>query len=116
MKFLVDAQLPQWFVSWLQVRGHDAIHTTDLPLKNATPDRDLTAFAVLESRIVVTKDDDFVQSFMLTGQPALLLISIGNISNNDLERLLQVNLHLVSEAFRDHRFVEITHDGLITHE
>jgi predicted nuclease of predicted toxin-antitoxin system len=53
---------------------------------------------------------------MLTGQPALLLISIGNISNNDLERLLQVNLHLVSEAFRDHRFVEITHDGLITHE
>jgi predicted nuclease of predicted toxin-antitoxin system len=38
MKFLIDAQLPQKFVGWLQEQGHDAIHTLDLPRKNATPD------------------------------------------------------------------------------
>ena len=38
MKFLIDAQLPQKLVGWLQEKGHDAIHTLDLPRKNATSD------------------------------------------------------------------------------
>ena len=35
---------------------------------------------------VVTKDDDFVQAFLLTGEPSLLLISTGNIANNEIEK------------------------------
>ena len=116
MKFLVDAQLPKRFVGWLETQGHDAIHTSDLPLKNATPDRDVIACAIKEARVVVTKDDDFVQAFLLNGEPALLLISTGNISNRNLENLLRANLSAVAKAFEDHRFIEITSDGLITHE
>lgn len=37
MRFLVDAQLPRRFVDWLKEEDHGAIHTSDLPLKNATP-------------------------------------------------------------------------------
>ena len=116
MKFLVDAQLPKRFVGWLEAQGHDASHTSDLPLKNATPDKDVIACAIKEARVVVTKDDDFVQAFLLNGEPALLLISTGNISNRNLENLLQANLSAVAKAFEDHRFIEITSDGLITHE
>ena len=116
MKFLVDAQLPRRFIEWFEAQGHDATHTSDLPLKNATPDQEIVSRAVSEDRIVVTKDSDFVQSFLLNGDPALLLISTGNISNFDLENLVQANLSLIAIAFKDHRFVEISNDGVITHE
>lgn len=116
MKFLVDAQLPRRFIGWLETQGHDAIHTSDLPLKNATSNQEVISRAVAEGRIVVTKDSDFVQSFLLNGDPALLLISTGNISNFNLENLVQANLSLIAVAFKDHRFVEISNDGVITRD
>lgn len=48
--------------------GHDALHTLDLPLGNRTPDADIVACAIRDNRIVVTKDSDFVQTFLLTHQ------------------------------------------------
>ena len=65
---------------------------------------------------MVSKDDDFVQSFLLTGEPHLLLISTGNIANAGLEKLLRANLSGIEAAFAAHRFVEITRDALVIHE
>ncbi len=36
MRFMVDAQLPRRLVRWLGARGHDAVHTPDLPDGNRT--------------------------------------------------------------------------------
>ena len=116
MKFLVDAQLPRRFVDWLTVAGHDALHALDLPLKNHTPDQELIARAVLDGRVVISKDDDFVQSFLITGEPSLLLISTGNISNADLEKVVCTNFASIEAAFTCSRFIEITRDTLIIHE
>ncbi len=65
MKFLVDAQLPVRLARFLQNAGHDAIHTRDLPDHNATPDAVINFISIQEQRIVITKDSDFVQSFLL---------------------------------------------------
>jgi len=84
MKLLVDAQLPQKLARWLEDSGHDAIHTLDLEKRNRTPDSDLIRWAEAEQRILITKDSDFVESRVLTGNPhRLLLISTGNIRNRD---------------------------------
>lgn len=117
MKFLVDAQLPRRLARWLAAQGHDARHTLDLPLRNRTPDSDSLALAEQEDRVVVTKDDDFVQSFLVNGQPPrLLLIATGNISNAELERLIAANLAEIVRAFDHHRFVELSRDLLAVHE
>ena len=116
MRFLVDAQLPRRFVIWLTEAGHDALHTRDLPLKNQTHDDEVVARAMQDGRVVITKDDDFVQSFLLTGEPSLLLISTGNIANIELEKLVRANLAGIETAFTEHRFVEITRDALVIHE
>ncbi|MBI4740408.1 MAG: DUF5615 family PIN-like protein [Betaproteobacteria bacterium] len=81
MKFLVDAQLSRRFADWLGEAGYDALHTLDLPLKNRTPDQEVIARAKQDGRIVVSKDADFVQSFLITGEPPLLLIA-GNYSGS----------------------------------
>ena len=116
MKFLVDAQLPRRFANWLNEAGHDALHTLDFPKKNLTTDSEFIAIAKRDSRIVISKDDDFVQSFLITGEPSLLLISTGNISNAELEKILHANLKSIEAAFATSKFVEITRDDLVVHE
>lgn len=116
MKFLVDAQLPKRFANWLNEAGHDALHTLDLPKKNRTTDEEVIARAKRDGRIVVTKDDDFVQSFLVGGEPSLLLVSTGNIPNVELENLLRANMAGIDAAFKTGRFVEITREALVVHE
>jgi predicted nuclease of predicted toxin-antitoxin system len=109
MKFLVDAQLPRRLARELAAAGHDAVHTSDFPAANRTPDKEIVALAMRENRIVVTKDNDFVTSFLLQGTPPkLLLISTGNISNDQLSKLLAANLTALENAFSNHDFVELS--------
>lgn len=69
VKFLVDAQLTKRLATKLDDLGHDAIHTLDLPRGNRTSDRDIIKLADEQGRVVVTKDRDFRDSHLLTGEP-----------------------------------------------
>ncbi len=113
MRFLIDAQLPRRFVIWIAGAGHDALHTLDLPLKNRTPDNEVVARAMQDGRVVVSKDDDFVQAYP---RATAVLISTGNISNSELGKLVRANLTGIEAAFAANRFVEITRDALVIHE
>lgn len=116
MKFLVDAQLPRKLCRWLREAGHDVVHSLDLPLGNRTPDSVILTIAEREQRIVVTKDDDFVQSHVIAGRPEqLLLIGTGNIANAELEALLRKNLPRIEQALQTGYFVEIGHHKLTVH-
>ena len=46
MKFLVDAQLPRRLAIRLREHGHDAVHTFDLPRRNATSDNEITDLSI----------------------------------------------------------------------
>ncbi|HZL14072.1 MAG TPA: DUF5615 family PIN-like protein [Verrucomicrobiae bacterium] len=116
MKLVVDAQLPRSHARELAAAGHDAVHTLDFPAANRTSDGDIVALAMRENRIVVTKDNDFVASFLLQGlPPKLLLISTGNISNDRLSKLLAANLTALENAFRKHNFVKLSATALTIH-
>ena len=117
MKFIVDAQLPRRLCMWLNDAGYNAKHTLDLPLANRTSDNDIVDIAEREDRIVITKDDDFVQSYLINSRPSkLLLIVTGNISNTELEKLVQANLKTIVNAFERHRFIELGLDVFVIHE
>ena len=117
MKFLVDAQLPKRLVRYLQSKGYDAIHTQDLPQGNATSDTDINAISLQEKRIVVTKDADFVQSFLLQQVPyKLLLIATGNIKNAELENVFEKSLDRLTEIFDNYSYLELGRDAIIIHQ
>jgi predicted nuclease of predicted toxin-antitoxin system len=116
MNFMVDAQLPRRIASWLREQGHDALHTLDLPRENRTTDEEIVALAVRDGRVVVTKDADFVESFILRNKPdRLLLISTGNISNAELEQLLIPLIPMIAAAFDTASFIEVTRFGVMIH-
>jgi predicted nuclease of predicted toxin-antitoxin system len=116
MRFLVDAQLPRRFCMWLSEAGYDAAHTL-VPRGNRTTDNEVLELAEREQRVVVTKDDDFVQSFLIAGRPAkLLLVSTGNIANSALESIVRAHIAEIVEAFDTAAFVELGRDALTVHE
>jgi len=116
MKFLVDAQLPRRLAALLVQAGHDAIHTLDLPLGNRTTDTVINHLSLNEQRAVVTKDADFIDSFLLRQEPwKLLLVSTGNIRNTELIALFLANIEKISEGFDAFDFIEINQTELIFH-
>jgi len=117
MKLLIDAHLPKRLANQLREIGHDVKHTLDLVLKNQTPDHEINTLSLQESRIVVTKDSDFVNSFFAQNKPyKLLLISTGNISNSELEHLFFTNIATISTGFSEYRFIELNQNTIIFHE
>lgn len=117
MKFLIDAQLPPLLKKYLQSENHDAIHTEDLPDKEYTTDNYLRQIADKENRILITKDEDFVESCLLKNSPEKLLwITTGNIINAKLLELFRNNISQLVEGFEKHRFIEINNQNIFYHE
>lgn len=116
MKLLIDAQLPRRLARRLESAGHDAVHTLDLPDGNRTSDAEICDIADRDGRVVVTKDTDFVSSFLLTRRPRrLVLVSIGNTANDALEQRFFAELEGLVLALAESGFIELTSTGLVVH-
>lgn len=117
MKFLIDAQLPYALSKFLENKGFDVIHTDNLPNKEYTTDNEIREISVIENRIVITKDSDFLDSFYVKAIPAkLLLVSTGNIKNKALISLFDSYIEKIIELFKDHSFVELDNYEILGHE
>lgn len=117
MKFLVDAQLPRRLALWLQQRGHDVIHTLDLAQQNRTPDLFLLTLANEDERALITKDTDFEISHELGHGPTkLLLITTGNIHNDELLGLFVRHEEALFRLLTRHTFLELSRSELIVHK
>jgi predicted nuclease of predicted toxin-antitoxin system len=117
VKFLVDAQLPVRLARRIADAGHDVVHTTDLPDGNRTSDADIADTADADERVVVTKDRDFRDSHLLRSTPQrLLIVTTGNISNDELTCLFDRHLEAIVTALQEVPFVELGPDRLIVHD
>ena len=117
MKFIVDAQLPKALSDFLNSRGLDSIHTLDLPDKNRTKDWQISKLAIDEGRIVITKDVDFLESFIVKSEPRkLIIVKTGNISNAHLVNLFENNLTVILEMILRSNLLEISKTEIAEHE
>ena len=116
MKFLIDAQLPRRLAIQLAHAGFEVTHTLDLPQGNRTTDQELIRLSIVEQSVVVTKDADFVESFLLKREPwKLLLISTGNIRNDELVSLFVLNIDRLADSFETFDFIELNRTSVICH-
>ncbi len=94
--------------------GYDSVHTLDLPQRNATPDDDIVEIAKNEKRILISKDSDFLETFLLRREPAkLLIVATGNISNKVLQELFRTNIDRMVSLFETHDVLEMTRETII---
>jgi predicted nuclease of predicted toxin-antitoxin system len=114
MKFIVDAQLPKKLSQLLRDKGFDSIHTLELPNNNATTDNEINQLSKKDSRVVITKDSDFLNSFYLNGLPyKLILVTTGNIKNSQLLSMFDNTIEKIIEILNTNNIVEINKNQII---
>lgn len=117
MKFIIDAQLPISLSNFLKWKGYDSIHTLELPDKNKTTDRQIIKLAIEENKIVVSKDYDFLESFLLKSEPPkLIMVKTGNIPNKKLIEIFNKNLTTIIKMISKSNLVEISKTDIAEHE
>ncbi len=86
-KFIVDAQLPPALARFLSSLGEDAIHVLDVDMMEAS-DTKIWDLALRETRVIITKDEDFpIRASVSKQSPQLIWVRLGNTSK---QALLQV--------------------------
>lgn len=114
MRFLLDAQLPRRLAAWLSQQGHEAEHCSALADGNQTTDLELARHADRNNMVMVTKDADAVDRHLLRGCPKqLLLISLGNVTNAELQEAFRQHLPAAVEALTSHTFIEVGDEGVM---
>lgn len=116
MKFIVDAQLPKSLSDLLVEKGFDCKHTLALPNKNMSTDHQIAMIAKAENRVVIHKDADFLESFLVRSIPEkLILVKTGNIHNRELLFIFSENLPVILEMISRSDLIEITKTEIAEH-
>ncbi len=117
MKFIVDAQLPKSLSEFLNEKGFDSIHTLELLQLNNTSDSAIISIAIEQKRVVITKDKDFLESFLLNSKPEkLIIVRTGNITNQLLIKLFQDNIEYIVSLLLKSNLLEITTTEITEHK
>lgn len=90
MKFIVDQPVSPNVALWLRESGFDAFHLRERGLSRMK-DVEIFSLAVKEDRILITTDIDFSRILALSGRadPGLILFRAGNISDQEMLRLMK---------------------------
>lgn len=114
-KFIVDTQLPPKLAKALSAKGFQAVHTTYYPEGQNLKDYRIREIASKENRIVVTKDTDFFDYYMLKGAPPkVLLLEVGNIDNKILLLFFEKNLEAIVSLFDTSGLVVCSEEKIIS--
>ncbi|MCD4663949.1 MAG: DUF5615 family PIN-like protein [Bacteroidales bacterium] len=117
MKFIIDAQLPKSLSDFLNRKDFDSIHTLELPNKNKTKDHQIIEQAIEEERIVISKDNDFLDSFLIKSEPPkLIMVKTDNIPNKELIQIFDKNLDTIIEMITKSNLVEISKNDIAEHD
>ena len=88
MKFLCDVHIPIKLSKKIVQLGFESEHVNNILAKWHTDDKDIIKYADQKGFILVSKDQDFRNSFLLNCKPKKLIkINLGNVSN---EKLLEI--------------------------
>lgn len=100
LKFIIDTQLPPKLAKFLRDKGFSAVHTTYFPNGHLLDDKTIVQIAIRDNYIIITKDSDFLDNYLIHGvPPKVLMLQFGNISNADLVTLFENNIAHIEKTF-----------------
>lgn len=101
LKFIIDTQLPPSLTKLFNKYSLEAIHTTSFHDGHLLNDVEIIKIALSQNRIIVSKDKDFFENFIINGPPPkILLIETGNIKNRELFQLIEKNIRGIIKLYK----------------
>lgn len=99
MKFIIDTQLPPLLKELMVSKGYDTSHTIDYPKGVLIKDVEIREIALVENRVIITKDKDFLDMYLVKGSPPkVVLIELGNCKNSLLLSYFRRNLDQIIKS------------------
>lgn len=87
MKFLCDVHIPLKLSKYLESLGYSSNHVNYILNKWNTSDSQIIEYVDEFDLILITKDQDFKNEYLLNSKPKKLLkINLGNSSNKELKK------------------------------
>jgi predicted nuclease of predicted toxin-antitoxin system len=94
--------LPPKLAKYLRDKGFPAVHTTYFPNGHLFDDTVIIEIAIRDNQIIITKDSDFLDNFLLNGvPPKVLMLQFGNISNSELQALFDQYIDQIAITFSE---------------
>jgi predicted nuclease of predicted toxin-antitoxin system len=108
MKFICDVHIAFKLVNYLKRRGCECYHVNTIFTDTRTADKEIAKHADENGLIVITKDQDFRDSYILSRTPKKLVkLNTGNSSTQQMIDLFENNWSiLVAANQRPHFFIE----------
>lgn len=106
----VDAQLPPTLAAWIvETFGITALSLKELGLRDAK-DTEIFEAAIQPNLVIMTKDSDFVDLVCRLGSPPQILwLTCGNVTNQNLRRILTSTLpEAITQLQQGESVVEIS--------
>ncbi|WP_373515691.1 DUF5615 family PIN-like protein [Persicitalea sp.] len=89
-------------------KGHDVVHVSALLTNTRIPDGYICERSMAESRVVISKDSDFFNTYLFKKQPyKLLYITTGNLRNRPLLDLFRSSLTQLLGTLENANVVEL---------
>ncbi len=114
LKYIIDASVTRHVLKRFEAVGMDVVHVLDLQGESPMKDREINLISIREDRIVMTKDYDFVESFMQSKRPYKLLF-ISSDDEAQWRAVFLTHFDAIQEHFMNADLVEIGKDGLVFH-
>lgn len=106
MKFLCDVHISFKIVNFLTHRGFEALHVNHTLDGSVTKDPLICQFVDENDYTLITKDNDFINSFFARNTPKKLIkINLGNISNQKLMKIFSDNIQRIVDLDRHENFL-----------
>lgn len=106
MKFLCDVHIPYKLVNHLKSEGFEAVHVNNILDRWHTTDEAICRYADEHDLVVISKDMDFKNSYLIHNTPRKLIkVNLGNIPNTRLIELFSENLKAINQLQKFTSFI-----------
>jgi len=104
MKFIVDSQLPELVTTRLQ----NLVYVNYLSEGNKTTDHEILDICESESRVLITREEDFIEGFILRGRPREIIYMHPACKCSKLLKLMESKMDYVEHIIASEGIYEVT--------
>lgn len=115
MRFLCDVHIALQLSKRLEYLGYHSQHVNNILDKWHAQDNEIATYIDANDGILITKDQDFRNSYLLNRKPnKLIKINLGNISNTELLQIFEMHLKRISDLDKSYAsfMIEINKDNV----
>lgn len=115
MKFLIDENLPPALVEVFRRSGFTALHINEFGNAHPISDNAIRHHALHDNWVVVTKDDDFVSSFVSKKVPEKVIYVYNLYGRHMILDTFTSQFHQIISLINQNALIEINPEGIKPH-